>query len=1455
MPRENKLLVIGIDEYVCRSHPRLNNAVADAKRFGQILANKYGFVHAQEPLLNQEATFKNIISALTSLTAGLGEEDNVLIFYAGHGIYNRMTDIAYWIPSNANLEPSEYVPHSTIIDHIKGMRCRHVLLISDSCFSGTFEKISRSAGDLLTPEQLSMFNSRWILASGGIAAVPDGKPGEGSYFANALCEILEKNTAPVLSANYVFQTVIWKVSASGRQEPCAWEIKCPQHDGGQMVFRLWKGATLVETAAQTPVLMLPLPTFPTLEYYIPRKVIDIEQQPDEVTYFFQSEKGRSHLVDLVQREKRIVVLGSAGSGKSIELQKLIETLGQRNSILIPGFKRFNTYTEQPIEALMPKGFKDIDPARALVLLDGLDEVPPQHFQTALRRIQQFTDDYQDATIVITCRSNFYELPQSGFSGTLSGFRVFMLTDLSPQDIVQALTKHYGKDGELFLRQVMQHNLRDLVTKPFFLSILIKRFLQYGHLSGKRIDIMEEALLTFQAANREHFNTTIRQMPQQEVITTLSRLAFVMEMIGRNYLTDEEMRQVMGSQPTVDDCHYLPAFSRDPDTAHWMFAHNNLQEYLVARELLSKSAERILELVTTDKTGEPKVKATWVNTLSFLVSIAESELNRHLLEWITRNDQEILIRFEPERISAEQRKQLFIDIFNFYSDKGLWLASNKFSDAELARFGQSEETLEFLLEAIENDTSTIMRKMNAVRVLDNFTLKDYPSADARTRTVLLSLLKNPALSYNDTYRIMAAFASLGLVDELTAATIVARYRRSKNQYIRAGLYLLLHHSRVLDQYVSVFIEGLAINRIVDAEDERGDVTLMDESIHLKEGLQKFTTPAALKELLTAFGDERYQGYFYFADMREVIKQIILNTVVAYDKELSILPLVADTYLSMLRHHSKQQAASVRSFFDKTRTQWEAFLYIWKQSLDHFEIRDAIIELTSDVTIAAFIRAFQLGTMNEADILQLHQIIFWNDINGHDSMRWLAELEQAAKAKGIPLDRPQLRDWAGRRKRQAQEAFDLLFDKAAMLREIERILAAEGKTIITRDEWFQVRSKNFEWEGSNYVTSATDLIEDSLRKNGQTTLSVIENRVNDPMFTFYQARNIFQDLTGHSKADIVVSESQKTWIAAWGKERGRPGEILWFFLNHFSLELPLDKLLDFTNYYHFGENSDIRLEGYLEALHRFVEPEKVRERTLQNLASGITDDVIWTSHAAYALRHRITSAYPGILERLTKAERSEYKYDEVLAFWYEVTTDHQRLARFIREVGSDDLRWRAINLLQKSAADNAFLVSYLTAWMSDETKEVNDRFYAANHLIALDDIRGFTFIATEFLKAPSPAIEFRHKFYNIPALKNEAAVDLLMQMLFYGKQPEYKKDHFDDLETLVLDALYQIGTQSTENFKKVRTAILSFMKKYKNDLPNLQFLEYRIRSMEEQLNLQYTKNYSISEAIREYHNLHA
>ena len=226
---KNYILLIGVNQY---DHwGNLNNAVKDCEDLAGVLTNYYQF----EPeyvirLFNKQATRENILETFESLQDIITPNDNLLIYYAGHGYYDAGSHLGYWVPVGARQEKiPDYIRNSTIHDYLKTIKSKHILLVADACYAGS---LFATRSDILGEN----FKSRWAFTSGNIEKVWDGEPGQNSPFAAFLINTLRQNIRTKLPANDLIRQVSLKVSRNTRQTPVGSPLSLVGDEGGVFVF-------------------------------------------------------------------------------------------------------------------------------------------------------------------------------------------------------------------------------------------------------------------------------------------------------------------------------------------------------------------------------------------------------------------------------------------------------------------------------------------------------------------------------------------------------------------------------------------------------------------------------------------------------------------------------------------------------------------------------------------------------------------------------------------------------------------------------------------------------------------------------------------------------------------------------------------------------------------------------------------------------------------------------------------------------------------------------------------------------------------------------------------------------------------------------------------------------------------------------------------------------------------
>ena len=250
LPRDVKLgryfaVVIGNNTYRDAGYPTLKSAANDANAVAALLKSRYGY---QTTLLLNGGRLE-ILTALNEMREKLKPEDNLLIYYAGHGELDAKGQ-GYWVPSDgaAGAERS-WISNAAISEILDTMPARHVLVVADSCYSGTMTRASAPTFDAgtMAPEKwagwvktMNSGRSRTALTSGGVQPVPDTGTGRHSYFARAFLNVLQDNNR-LLEAQRLFREVsvslaVGAIDSPVPQVPEYSPIRYAGHESGEFFF-------------------------------------------------------------------------------------------------------------------------------------------------------------------------------------------------------------------------------------------------------------------------------------------------------------------------------------------------------------------------------------------------------------------------------------------------------------------------------------------------------------------------------------------------------------------------------------------------------------------------------------------------------------------------------------------------------------------------------------------------------------------------------------------------------------------------------------------------------------------------------------------------------------------------------------------------------------------------------------------------------------------------------------------------------------------------------------------------------------------------------------------------------------------------------------------------------------------------------------------------------------------
>ncbi|WP_159104763.1 NACHT domain-containing NTPase [Plantactinospora sp. BB1] len=377
----------------------------------------------------------------------------------------------------------------------------------------------------------------------------------------------------------------------------------------------------------------------------------------------------------LRRSQRILVRGEAGSGKSTLLRWLAITAAREGfsgelqdwNGRTPFLVKLRSYADRPLPpvgALLgddiaqfateaPAGLVEriFTANRALLLVDGVDELIRAQRTVVRQWLRRILDHHPDAIVVVTSRP-------AGASArwlTNEGFLAVMLERMNPADIVEFVRRwHRAISGarhlpcgpaelpryerRLLARLDANHHLRGLATNPLMCAMLCALNLDRGDdLPHDRISLYRAALEMLLERRDTARNVPSYQrvgLGAQHAMSLLQDLAWRLTLGNQSEFDTgqarEHVRRKLTTMPKVtaepDDVfeHLLDRSGvlKDVTEDRISFVHRTFQEYLAAKEIAEENyVDVMVEHATRDM---------WRETVVMTAGLANSEYRQRLV---------------------------------------------------------------------------------------------------------------------------------------------------------------------------------------------------------------------------------------------------------------------------------------------------------------------------------------------------------------------------------------------------------------------------------------------------------------------------------------------------------------------------------------------------------------------------------------------------------------------------------------------------------------------------------------------------------------------------------------------------------------------------------------------------------------------------------------------------------
>lgn len=227
-------ILIAETDYADKNIMSLKGPATDMRKIYKLLVNNYNFTQGNtDTLVNASKT--TILETIINKANRLGENDNLFLFYAGHGEMIKQPDNSeegFLVPQDAlKGKLSSYISSDDLLRTIKYSKAQHILFVADACFAGSlFRDIAKDAPAPVLEAYKD--KSRKLLASGNRTAVPDQ-----SEFIEYFRLALQENKEKYITAEQLIDTFKKQYRETTHLSLQYFPIKNVEDLGGQFVFK------------------------------------------------------------------------------------------------------------------------------------------------------------------------------------------------------------------------------------------------------------------------------------------------------------------------------------------------------------------------------------------------------------------------------------------------------------------------------------------------------------------------------------------------------------------------------------------------------------------------------------------------------------------------------------------------------------------------------------------------------------------------------------------------------------------------------------------------------------------------------------------------------------------------------------------------------------------------------------------------------------------------------------------------------------------------------------------------------------------------------------------------------------------------------------------------------------------------------------------------------------------
>jgi hypothetical protein len=1162
------------------------------------------------------------------------------------------------------------------------------------------------------------------------------------------------------------------------------------------------------------------------------------------------------LAEIVQKHRKIALLGSGLMGKSTELQQLGYILSNAYPELYIYLIKLDVSGEAPISSKI-KGIEQIPQKSLVVLLDGLDEVVPQYRTAARNMIEDFVRDHEDCLIVVSCRTNIYVTDdENNDVNTLPGFESFTLQKLTDKEIKKYVNDHLGKDKDEFLKCIGQYDLEDLLAIPFYLIRFVEQFRLNHHISSNKAALFEGIIRNGIKADVDRLKPTDPLKWETMVYEALVQLSTVLEIMGKNFFTHADLQLLFDDDELLMNVKNTASLIHGNDKAGgaWNFLHNNFQEYLAAQQLSRLSFSGILKAISFQPENKI-VKPTWFSTVSFLLNtLAETEpVRKQLLAWLEKENSGQLMMIDPGTLKAAYRLDIFKRNYEEQKKKDMPFHHQRFNLKFVSRFMQSDPALEFILQELNSNVSDTL-KQALLKIVQFFDLLAAPIHQDQLKTTLLKCISGA----NDYTRMLAtnAWNTLFTVPFAEFDTVFTEYKNTADSGVRSSLFAMIYKQGFAEQYLEHLLDVLEViereRNQLNHQKTSDNQRYLDEHIWIGRSILQIKSQQAvttyldwmLKHAATKFFPNQLKESFTF----------VLGLIDG-QQQPQLVEKVVEIYLETGPYNLQERKEFIE-FFRKHQQLLYVFkkVYALKTPPRYTELQILAV-LVDQSSIDFLIECYK------SKALTIHDMQHFQNLLGDDQLALRIYFNMQMNLVE-PFPFPVAPDMARKSFERDTRKVAMFFDKELFRQEVAKPMIKLGKETAMYNDLQPIRTQN------HHDDEFFDFAFDVLRRDDdwyEINLGIVLKEV-DENWPLIGIQWIY--LFAKQQYRWLFTQGQKEYTVSWCNSIAPTTD---FYVDryyedrrgHAPKELILVYFVRLFNLREFADQFYLDMLYYPESDHALEQLEFIEERCshnqivtqmLSNLYQHSLNGIVLDRHLKYFRIYKIKGAAAGLFE-LLKSEDT-YNWHEVLDAFIELGGDQstlwELLPHFRTDYYHDTVIDRLINF-QPQAVE-----IYLSKLFDKATEE--RKLSLSRILIKLQSRKGFRYYLN-YIKVKKTVPDYTSPDNALFRVYSIRLADLAVALYRLSFNPEVKYESINSLHYISSTVIQNIYLAPGNQFKmklllKLFNTWLKLLGRFSPTEENkamIKDLQYLAEGFEHQQELKMSTVISFPEAIQIYREL--